>query len=124
MAARLREKTGVEPFTIWQLSNELPSDVYRTLIRQIGPITEPVMLVPPPRHMAAALFPESSVRPAVDAVVIHPPRLGQEPADRRGAFTDQITRVPGVWLGNQWPVVIAAIPKGEPDDAIANGRTA
>jgi hypothetical protein len=119
MAARLWEKTGVEPFTIWQLSNELPNDVYRPLIRQIGPITEPLMLVPPPRHVAEALFPESSVQPAVDAIVIHPPRLGQEPADRRGAFTDRMTRVPGVWLGNQWPVVIAAIKDGEPDDTIA-----
>ena len=63
---------------------------------------------------------ESSVQPAVDAiVVIHPSRLGQEPTDRRGAFTDQMTRVPGVWLGNQWPVVIAAILDGEPDNAIA-----
>lgn len=119
MAARLWEKTGVEPFTIWQLSNELPNDVYRPLIRWIGPITEPVMLVPPPRHVTEALFPESSVQPAVDAVVIHPPRLGQEPTDRRGAFTDQMTRVPGVWLGNRWPVVIAAIPNGEPNNAIA-----
>jgi len=119
MAARLWGKTGVEPFTIWQLSHELSNDVYRPLIRRLGPITEPVMLVPPPRHVAEALFPESSVQPAVDAVVIHPPRLGQEPTDRRGAFTDQMTRVAGVWLGNQWPVVIAAIPDGEPDDAIA-----
>ena len=119
MGARLWEKTGVEPFTIWQLSNELPNDVYRTLIRQIGPITEPVMLVPPPQNLTETLFPMSSVQPAVDAIVIHPPRLGQEPTDRRGAFTDQATRVPGVWLGNQWPVVIAAIPDGEPDNAIA-----
>ena len=119
MAARLWEKTGVEPFTIWQLSNELPNDVYRTLIRQIGPITEPVMLVPPPRHVTETLFSESSVQPAVDAIVIHPSRLGQEPTDRRGAFTDQMTRVPGVWLGNQWPVVIAAMVDGEPDNAIA-----
>ena len=119
MAARLWEMTGVEPFTIWQLSNELPNEVYRPLIRQIGPITEPVMLVPPPRHVTETLFPESSVQPAVDAVVIHPPRIGKEPTDRRGAFTDQMTRVPGVWLGNQWPVVIAAIPDGEPDNAIA-----
>ncbi len=119
MAARLWKKTGVQPFTIWQLSNELPNDVYRPLIRRIGPITEPVMLVGPPRHVTEALFPESSVQPAVDAVVIHPPRLGHEPTDRRGAFTDQMTRAPGVWLGNQWPVVIAAIPDGEPDDAIA-----
>ncbi len=119
MAARLWEKTGVEPFTIWQLSNELPNDVYRPLIRRIGPIAEPVMLVTPPRHVTEALFPESSVQPAVDAIVIHPPRLGQEPTDRRGAFTDQMTRVRGVWLGNQWPVVIAAIPDGEPDNAIA-----
>jgi hypothetical protein len=119
MASRLREKTGVEPFTIWQLSNQLPNDVYPTLIRQIGPITEPVMLVPPPRHVSEALFPESTVHPAVDAVVVHPPRIGREPTDRRGAFTDQMTRVPGVWLGNQWPVVIAAIPDGEPDNAIA-----
>ncbi len=119
MAARLREKTGVEPFTIWQLSNQLPNDVYVPLIRQIGPITEPVMLVPPPRQLTETLFPESTGHPAVDAIVIHPPRIGQEPTDRRGAFTDQMTRVPGVWLGNQWPVVIAAIPDGEPDDAIA-----
>src|SRR5262249_32322206 len=35
MAARLWEMTGVEPFTIWQLSNELPNDVYSGLIRQI-----------------------------------------------------------------------------------------
>ena len=119
MAARLWEMTGVEPFTIWQLSNALPNDVYRHLIRQIGPITEPVVLVPPPRHVTEKLFPESSVQPAVDAIVIHAPRLGQEPTDRRGAFTDQMTSVPGVWLGNQWPVVIAAIPIGEPDDAIA-----
>ncbi len=119
MAARLWEKTGVEPFTIWQLSNELPNDVYRPLIRRIGPITEPVMLVPPTRHVTEALFPESSVQPAVDAVVIHPPRLGQEPMDRRGAFIDQMTRVLGVWLGNQRPVEIAAIRDGEPDNAIA-----
>lgn len=119
MAARLWEGTGVEPFTIWQLSNERPNDVYRRLIRQIGPIIEPVILVPPPRHVTQMLFPESSVQPAVDAIVIHPPGIGHEPADRRGAFSDQMTRVPGVWLGNQWPVVIAAIPDGEPDDAIA-----
>jgi hypothetical protein len=119
MASRLWDKTGVEPFTIWQLSNTLPNDVYRPLIHQIGPIAEPVMLVPPPRHVTEALFPESSVQPAVDAIVIHPPRLGQEPTDRRGAFTDQMTRVPGVWLGKRWPVVIAAIADREPDTAIA-----
>jgi hypothetical protein len=119
MAARLWEKTRVEPFTIWQLSNQLASDVYRRLIQQIGPITEPVMLVPPPRHVTEALFPESSVQPAVDAIVIHPARLGQEPTDRRGAFTDGMTRVPGTWLGEHWPVVIAAIAVGEPETAIA-----
>jgi hypothetical protein len=119
MASRLWEKTGIEPFTIWQLSDQLANDVYRRLIQQIGPITEPVMLVPPPRHVTEALFPESSVQPAVDAIVIHPSRLGQEPTDRRGAFTDGMTRVPGTWLGKQWPVVIAAIADGEPETAIA-----
>src|SRR6185312_6992220 len=91
MAARLWKMTGVEPFAIWQLSNQLPNDVYRTLIRQIGPITEPVMLMPPPKHVSEALFPESTVHPAVDAIVIHPPRIGQEPTDRGGAFADQMT---------------------------------
>ena len=119
MGARLWEKAGVEPFTIWQLSNELPNDIYRALIRQIGPITEPAMLVPPTVNLTETLFPSSSMQPPVDAIVVHPPRLGQEPTDRRGAFTDHATRVPGVWLGNQWPVVIAAIPIGEPDNAIA-----
>lgn len=119
MAARLWEMTGVEPFTIWQSSNELPNDAYRDLIRRIGPIAEPVMLVPPPRRVSETLFPESSVHPAVDAVVVHPPRLGREPTDRRGAFADRMTRAPGVWLGDRWPVVIAAVPDGEPDDAVA-----
>ncbi len=84
MASRLWEMTGVEPFTIWQLSSELPNEVYRRLIHQIGPILEPVILVPPPRQVSEMLFPESSVQPAVDAIVIHPPRIGHEPADRRG----------------------------------------
>jgi hypothetical protein len=118
MAARLWEKTGVEPFTVWQISNG-PDEVYRRLIRQVGPITEPVMLVPPPRRLSEELFPESSVQPAVDAVVIHPPRLGREPADRRGAFAGPMTRVTGVWLGRRWPVVIAAVAGGEPDTAVA-----
>ncbi|MEK6261855.1 MAG: hypothetical protein AABP62_24925 [Planctomycetota bacterium] len=118
MAARLWESTGVEPFTIWQFSNELPNEVYATLIRQIGPINEPVILVPAPGHLTEKLFPESSVQPAVDAIVVHPPRIGQEPTDRRGAFADQMARVSGEWLGRQWPVVIAAIPDGEPDNAI------
>ena len=78
------------------------------------------MLVPPPKHVSEALFPESTVHPAVDAVVITSSLdSGTEPTDRRGSFTDQMTRVPGVWLGKQWPVVIAAIPDGEPDNAIA-----
>jgi len=119
MAARLWSMTGIEPFTIWQLPNTLSTDDYRHLVRQVGPITDPVMLIPPPRYVTEKLFPESSVQPAVDAIVIHAPRLGQEPADRRGAFTGSMRRVPGAWLGNQWPVVIAAIPVGEPDDAIA-----
>lgn len=119
MAARLWKMTGVEPFTIWQSSNTLPNEEYRYLLRCVGPIAEPVMLVPPPQHVTEKFFPESSVQPAVDAIVIHAPRLGREPTDRHGAFTGQMTRVPGVWQGNQWPVVIAAIPVGEPDDAIA-----
>ena len=101
------------------VSNELPDHVYRRLTRQIGPIIEPVMLVPPPLHVTETLLPGSSVRPAVDAVVVHPLRLGREPTDRRGAVSDRLTRVPGVWLGNQWPVVIAAVLQGEPEDAIA-----
>jgi hypothetical protein len=30
-----------------------------------------------------------------------------------------MTRVQGVWLGKQWPVVIPAIADGEPETAIA-----
>lgn len=119
MAARLWAMTGVEPFTIWQLSKVRPDDGYRDLARRIGQITEPVMLVPPPRGVSERLFPESSAHPAVDAVVIHPPRLGREPTDRRGAFADRLTRVAGVWRGDRWPVVIAALPVGELDEAIA-----
>ncbi len=119
MAARLWAMTGVEPFTIWQTSEVRPDDGYRDLARRIGPIADPVMLVPPPRGVSERLFPESSAHPAVDAVVIHPPRLGREPTDRRGAFSDQLTRVTGSWRGNEWPVVIAALPAGEPNEAIA-----
>ena len=119
MAARLWAMTGVEPFTIWQMSEVRPDDGYGDLARRIGPIAEPVMLAPPPRGVSERLFLESSAHPAVDAVVIHPPRLGREAADRRGAFADRLTRVSGEWRGERWPVVIAALPVGEPDEAIA-----
>ncbi len=118
MAARLWQKTGIEPFTIWQFSNELPNDVYRNLVRQVGPITEPVLLIPPPPQLAEALFPESTVQPAVDAIVVHPPSIGREPADRRGAFANGLTQIRSVWLGQEWPVVISAMTDGEPDTAI------
>lgn len=118
MAAKLWKATGIEPFTIWQLSNELPNDVYGPLIRQLGPIKEPVMLAPAPTDLTEKLLPTSSVQPAVDAVVIHPPEIGQEPTNRGGAFAEEMVRISGEWLGRQWPVTISAMATGEPDNAV------
>jgi hypothetical protein len=61
----------------------------------------------------------SSVQPAVDAIVIHPPQIEDAPTNRRPVFAEHMTRISGVWEGGHWPVVVAAFSDGEPDIAIA-----
>lgn len=119
MAARLWKKTGVEPFTIWQWSNEPGNFDYANMIDQIGPIEEPVLVMPPPENLTAWSFQDSTVQPAVDAIILHPPDFGAAPTNHIGVVSQHTTASSGTWLGHQWPVIIAAHPAAEPVNAIA-----
>ncbi len=117
LASILWQKTGVEPFTISQLSsmrNNLEYDAILPFLKEkLGDFTEPVLLMPPPKK-------ESGLTniPDVDAILFHPPDMSVAPAKRTALFPAEMQRVSGKWLTAQWPVVIAAYNQGEPVKAI------
>ena len=116
LASILWEKTGIEPFTIWQWSAMYDGHEYRVVadaIAELGDFDEPVVLMPPPNT-------DSGLRnvPRVDAILVHPPDQSVAPSDRTVLFSDSMQRISGRWLTRQWPVVIAAYKNGEPTNAI------
>ena len=114
LAARLWERTGIEPFTIWQWSSMHDSHEYRAIanaIRSRGQFTEPVVLLPPP-------VTDDGRVPAVDAIVVHPDDLSAAPSKRTPLFSADHQPVMGKWLTKRWPVVVAAYKKNEPDEAV------
>ena len=116
LAALLWEKTGIEPFTIWQWSAMRDAHEYRVVVEAIaqpGVFNEPVLVMPPPST-------DSGLRdvPRVDAILVHPPDQSVAPNKRAVLFPDEMQRVSGKWLTRHWPVVIAAFNKGEPTTAI------
>ncbi|MEM9660401.1 MAG: hypothetical protein AAF961_18710, partial [Planctomycetota bacterium] len=116
LASILWEKSGIEPFTIWQWSSMRDGQEHRVVadaLRDLGDFTEPVLLMPPPSADCGL----SNV-PRVDAVLVHPPDKSEAPAGRTTLFPDDMRRVSGRWLGGRWPVVIAAYKTGEPKSAI------
>ncbi|MEZ6107857.1 MAG: hypothetical protein R3B96_17515 [Pirellulaceae bacterium] len=71
LASLLWERTGIEPFTIWQWSALRDAQEYRVVaeaIAGLGELHEPVFLWPPPGA-------ESGLKdiPQVDAILVHPP---------------------------------------------------
>lgn len=118
MAARLWEKTGIEPYCIYQAHEEYDSPDYPRLVELAGATDEPKMLIPPPLRLSD---PQFAGIPAggIDALVVHPLSNGQPPAERKPAFPSGMTQITGRWLESDWPVVVGAYRTGEPADAIA-----
>ncbi|MEM7245511.1 MAG: hypothetical protein AAF533_09220 [Acidobacteriota bacterium] len=113
MASRLWELTGIEPYTLWQLSSEPtagqgPTD-HERLTSVVGTRDEPVVLRPMPKHAISSfrdLF-EADTE-IVDALVLHPPlketRLGRPtwlPASGRH-------RLAGTVRGGKRPLLVLA----------------
>lgn len=116
LASRLWEKTGIEPFTIWQWSALRDGHEYRVVadaLDKLGDFDEPVLLMPPPST-------DCGLRnvPRVDAILVHPPDRSVAPAGRTVLFPSEMQRIRGKWLSKQWPVVIAAYKTGESIHAI------
>ncbi len=116
LASILWEKTGIEPFTIWQWSEMYDGHEYRIVadaLAKLGDFVEPVLLMPPPTTA-------SGLRnvPDVDAILVHPPDQSVAPDARTVLFPDTMHRIAGQWLTRQWPVVIAAYKSGEATNAI------
>jgi|GEM_PF-5151831 hypothetical protein len=120
MAARLWEKTEIEPFAIWQWSSLEDTKDYEKIVDRLmkmGDFKESVLLIPPPSKDLG--FQDSPYGlAAVDAIVIHPPYQGVSPARRTVLFPQEMNRVTGMWKASRWPVVISAYRKGEPVDAV------
>src|SRR6185369_16056339 len=122
LAARLWDKTGIEPFTIWQWSSQRDAHDYAEIVRIIkdqgASFDEPLLLMPPPPDDCGLRdSPYGLAR--VDAIVLHPPDDSAAPGKRTVLFPDGMQRIAGVWNGNEWPVVLCAYRKGEPVEAIA-----
>ncbi|GAA4453148.1 hypothetical protein [Novipirellula rosea] len=116
LAAVLWDKTGIEPFTIWQWSAMRDAQEYRIVadaLAELGDLDEPVLLMPPPTT-------DGGIRdvPRVDAILVHPPDQSAAPADRTVLFPNEMQRISGQWTTKHWPVVIAAYKDGEPTTAI------
>ena len=112
MAARLWEKTGIEPYSIYQAYEDYDSPNYPRLVELAGATDEPRLLMPPPSGLTDPQFADIPVG-AVDAIVIHPLTKGQPPASRKPAFSSGMTQLRGRWLEKEWPIIIGAYRAGE-----------
>jgi hypothetical protein len=118
MAARLWEKTGIEPYCIYQGYEGYDSPIYPRMVELAAATHEPKMLIPPPSRLSDQQF-AGIPAGGIDALVIHPLFQGKLPSARRPLFSSDITRISGRWLEREWPIVVGAYRTGEPIDAIA-----
>jgi hypothetical protein len=125
MAARLWEKTGVEPFTVWQLSSgsslEKSSGDYRRLFEAAGEAKEPVVFMPVPDGLYDPSFRElPGGGKGNDALVLHPPLTGAEDPAARPSWlkAEDRRRLVGTVRGGPRPLLVVARVRGEPRDAV------
>ena len=118
MAARLWEKTGIEPYCIYQGYEDYDSPNYSRMVELAGATDEPKLLMPPPSGLTDPQFADIPAG-AVDAIVIHPLTKGQPPASRKPVFSSGMTQLRGRWLEKEWPIIVGAYRAGETADAIA-----
>lgn len=126
LASLLWEKTGIEPFTIWQWSRLHEARDYDKIAGELKSrrllANEPVLLMPPPAGTFGIedspynQFADGTA--GVDAIVVHPPDQSAAPAGRTALFPETMHRVSGKWTAKQWPVVVSAYRRGEPVNAI------
>ena len=121
LASRLWQKTGIEPFTIWQWSSGQDAHDYAEIVRVLKgrgvSLDEPVLLMPPP-PIDCGLRDSPYGLASVDAMVIHPPDESVAPAERTPLFPDRMQRIAGRWTSDAWPVVVSAYKYGEPINAV------
>ena len=121
LASLLWEKTGIEPFTVWQWSRQHDAHDYEIIVGALKTrgvsLDEPVLLMPPPA-LDCGLQDSPYGLASVDAIVLHPPDVSVAPAKRTVLFPDAMKRLAGRWNAKVWPVVISAYKKDEPTDAI------
>jgi hypothetical protein len=121
LASLLWEKTGIEPFTIWQWSSKHDGHDYETIVKALKgrgvSFEEPVLLWPPPA-LDCGLRDSPYGLASVYAIVLHPPDDSVAPAKRTVLFPEGMKRVAGRWTAPTWPVVVSAYKRGEPADAI------
>ena len=121
LASRLWQKTGIEPFTIWQWSSGQDAHDYAEIVRVLKgrgvSLDEPVLLMPPP-PIDCGLRDSPYGLASVDAMVIHPPDESVAPAERTPLFPDRMQRIAGRWTSDVWPVVVSAYKHGEPINAV------
>ena len=116
MAGHLWEMTGIEPYCIWQTYHSPEDHEARQLADLLDLASEPMMLIPVPNNLSDPQF--RFPQGAVDAVVVHPPSVGG-PSQRTHSFKTGRQRVACVWNGSEWPVLVGAFKKDEPEDSIA-----
>jgi len=122
LAHRLWVRSGVEPLTIYQIS-DLNSPVHSFLSTKVkahlgksnSAFNEPVVWQPQPAAVETMRDAGYSL-PLVDLFLIHPP-LTDEGATNRSTLIPNLKTIDGQWTGIQ-PVVIGAYSKGEPVEAI------
>lgn len=121
LASRLWDKTGIEPFTIWQWSSNHDAHDYEAIVRVLKArgvrFDEPLLLMPPP-SIGCGLQDAPYGLARVDAMVLHPPDQSVAPAKRTVLFPDAMQQVAGRWTATKWPVVVSAYRHGEPINAI------
>jgi hypothetical protein len=117
LASLLWEKTGIEPFTIWQWSAMHDAHEYRAIAERLQDqrdFDEPVLLMPPPS--ADVGFRNL---PRVDAILVHPPDVSIAPANRTVLFSGKKVKIVGSCNVPDRPIAVAAVKQGEPTNSIA-----
>jgi hypothetical protein len=121
LGSLLWEKTGIEPFTIWQWSSKYNAPDYDKIVSLLkargANLNEPVLLMPPPAN-DSGLADSPYHLASVDAIVLHPPDESVAPAKRTALFPEAMQRLAGRWTANEWPILVSAYNKGEPINAI------
>lgn len=123
MAARFWEKSGIEPYTIYQITELHDSDTRDFLLTrlqlQLGDAHDPTdAFVWQPEIETIREFRKANFDiPMVDMIVLHPPSTVKGP-DSRSPTARHQKQLNGTWAREQWPVVISVYGKSDPIDLI------